>query len=472
LILITAESLTVSLLRLPYMPPMTTAPFAALILAAGKGTRMRSARPKVLHPVANRPMIRHVLDAVAALGPARTVVVLAPGMDEVAAAAAPAEVAIQEEQLGTGHAVMAARPALEGQPIEDVLILTGDAPLLTAETLGRLVGERRRRRAALAVLAMRPPVPGAYGRMILGGDTLEAIVEAKDASPEQLAVPLCNAGVFAVDGKLLWRLLERLDRRNAQGEYYLTDIVGLARAEGRTAIAVEAPHEETAGINSRAELAAAEAAMQQRLRARHMAAGATLTAPETVFFSADTVIGRDVSIGPFTVFGPGCTVEDEAEILGFCHFTGARIRTGASVGPYARLRPGADIGEAAHVGNFVEVKASRLGKGAKANHHSYIGDSEVGARANIGAGTITVNYNGFTKEKTVIGEGAFIGSNAALVAPVTVGAGAIVGAGSVITRDVAADALALERAAQVEKPGAARAFREKRAAAKAARAKR
>jgi bifunctional UDP-N-acetylglucosamine pyrophosphorylase/glucosamine-1-phosphate N-acetyltransferase len=453
------------------MPSMTTAPFAALVLAAGKGTRMKSARPKVLHPVANRPMIRHVLDAVAALAPARTVVVLAPGMDDVAAASAPAEIAIQAEQLGTGHAVMAARGALEGRGVEDVLILAGDAPLITTETLGRLLGERRRRQAALAVLAMRPPVPGAYGRMILAGDALEAIVEAKDATPEQLAVPLCNAGVFAADARLLWRLLERVDRRNAQGEYYLTDIVALARAERLPVIVAEAPHEETAGINSRAELAEAEAAMQRRLRARHMAAGATLTAPETVFFSADTVVGRDVSIGPFTVFGPGCTVEDEAEILGFCHFTGARIRKGAIVGPYARLRPGADIGETAHVGNFVEVKASRLGKGAKANHHAYIGDSEVGARANIGAGTITVNYDGFTKARTVIGEGAFIGSNAALVAPVTVGPGAIVGAGSVITRDVAADALAIERAAQVEKPGAARAFRDRRAQAKAARAK-
>jgi bifunctional UDP-N-acetylglucosamine pyrophosphorylase/glucosamine-1-phosphate N-acetyltransferase len=366
---------------------------------------------------------------------------------------------------------MAARRALEGQPVEDILILCGDTPLLTSETLGRLLAERRRTKAALAVLAMRPAEPGAYGRMILRGDMLEAIVEAKDAAPDQLAVRLCNAGVFAADAKLLWRLLERVDRRNAQGEYYLTDTVGLARAEGLPVIAVEAPHEETAGINSRAELAAAEAAMQQRLRARHMAAGVTLTAPETVFFSADTAVGRDVSIGPFTVFGPGCTVDDEAEIVGFCHFTGAHVRKGAIVGPFARLRPGADIGEDAHIGNFVEVKASRIGKGAKANHHSYVGDTDVGPRANIGAGTITVNYNGFTKEKTVIGEGAFIGSNSALVAPVTVGPGAIVGAGSVITRDVAADALAIERAPQVEKPGAARAFREKHAAAKAARAK-
>jgi bifunctional UDP-N-acetylglucosamine pyrophosphorylase/glucosamine-1-phosphate N-acetyltransferase len=450
---------------------MAQIPFATVVLAAGKGTRMKSARPKVLHPVANRPMIRHVLDAVATLGPARTVVVLAPGMESVAAAAAPAETAIQSEQLGTGHAVMAARAALEAAPVEDVLILCGDTPLLAGETLGRLLAERRRCKAALAVLAMRPPEPGAYGRMILADGMLEAIVEAKDATPEQRAVTLCNAGVFAVEAGLLWRLLERVDRRNAQGEYYLTDIVGLARREGLPVIAVEAPHEETAGINSRAELAAAEAAMQRRLRARHMAEGATLTAPETVFFSADTVIGRDVAIGPFTVFGPGCTVEDGAEIVGFCHFTGARIRGGAIVGPYARLRPGAEIGEDAHVGNFVEVKASRLGKGAKANHHSYLGDSEVGAGANIGAGTITVNYNGFTKERTVIGAGAFIGSNSALVAPVRIGAGAIVGAGSVITRDVAADALAIERAPQVEKPGAARAFREKRAAEKAARAK-
>jgi bifunctional UDP-N-acetylglucosamine pyrophosphorylase/glucosamine-1-phosphate N-acetyltransferase len=453
---------------------MTPEKFAAVILAAGKGTRMKSDLPKVMHKVASRPMVQHVLETVRTLDPARVVVVLAAEMDAVAEAVKPAAVAIQSPARGTGHAVISSREAMgDLAGIGTVLVLTGDTPLLTAESLGRLLAERARApAAAVAVLAMRPGVPGAYGRMVTGANgSLEAIVEAKDASPAQREIPLCNAGVMAIDASLLFDLLAEIGTDNAQGEYYLTDIVAIARARGLLCRYAEASEEETHGINSRADLAAAEKIMQRRLRQRAMAEGATLTDPDTVFLSADTVIGRDVTIGPFVVLGPGVVIEDGAEILSFSHFTGARIGRNAIVGPFARLRPGAELGPEVHIGNFVEVKGSRIGRGAKANHLTYIGDSEVGERANVGAGTITCNYDGFFKEKTVIGAGAFIGSNTSLVAPVTVGAGAITGAGSVITRDVAPDALAVERAAQVEKPGAAAAFREKRRAEKERRSK-
>jgi bifunctional UDP-N-acetylglucosamine pyrophosphorylase/glucosamine-1-phosphate N-acetyltransferase len=457
---------------------MTSEKIAAVILAAGKGTRMKSDLPKVMHKVANRAMVQHVLGAVQGLAPERVVVVLAPEMDQVAALVKPALVAIQSPARGTGHAVMAARDALADALLprgaaETVLVVTGDTPLLTKETLERLVAERRREpAAAVAVLAMRPAVPGSYGRMVTGADgALEAIVEAKDASVAERQIPLCNAGVMAIDGRLLFDLLGEIGTENAQGEYYLTDIVGIARRRGLVCRVAETDEEETHGINSRADLAAAEAILQRRLRERAMANGCTMVAPETVFLSADIEIGRDVTIGPFVVLGPGVVIEDGAEILSYSHFAGARIGKGAIVGPFARLRPGAELGPEVHIGNFVEVKASRIGKGAKANHLTYIGDSEVGERANIGAGTITCNYDGFFKEKTVIGAGAFIGSNTALVAPVTVGAGAITGAGSVITRDVAPDALAIERTPQVEMPGAAAAFRQRRRREKEARAK-
>jgi bifunctional UDP-N-acetylglucosamine pyrophosphorylase/glucosamine-1-phosphate N-acetyltransferase len=457
---------------------MTSEKLAAVILAAGKGTRMKSDLPKVMHKVANRPMVQHVLETVRSLGPDRVVIVLAPDMDPVAELVKPARVAIQSPARGTGHAVMAAREALADAlapsgTAETVLVVTGDTPLLTADSLARLVAERRRApEAAVAVLAMRPDVPGSYGRMVTGADgALEAIVEAKDASPAEREIPLCNAGVMAIDARLLFELLGEIGTDNAQGEYYLTDIVAIARRRGLPCRFAETSAEETHGINSRADLAAAEAILQGRLREAAMAGGCTMVAPHTVFLSADTRIGRDVTIGPFVVLGPDVVIEDGAEILSFSHFTGARIGRGAIVGPFARLRPGAELGPEVHIGNFVEVKGSRIGKGAKANHLTYIGDSEVGERANIGAGTITCNYDGFFKEKTVIGAGAFIGSNTALVAPVTVGAGAITGAGSVITRDVAPDALAVERAAQVEKPGAAAAFRERRRREKEARAK-
>jgi bifunctional UDP-N-acetylglucosamine pyrophosphorylase/glucosamine-1-phosphate N-acetyltransferase len=317
---------------------------------------------------------------------------------------------------------------------------------------------------------MRPATPGAYGRMVTAPDgSLEAIVEAKDASPTERAIGLCNAGMMAIEARLLFELIDEIGTKNAQGEYYLTDIVGIARKRGLLCRVVEADEDETHGINSRAELAQAEAMMQRRLRETAMAAGVTMTAPETVFLSADTKIGRDVTIGPFVVIGADVEIEDGVAILGFCHFAGARIGRGAIVGPYARLRPGAELGPDVHVGNFVEVKATRLGRGAKANHLTYLGDAEIGEKANIGAGTITCNYDGFFKEKTVIGPGAFIGSNTCLVAPVTVGAGAITGAGSVITRNVSPDALVVERAEQIEKPGRAAAFRTKRKHEKEAR---
>ncbi len=455
---------------------MNSSRFAAIVLAAGKGTRMKSDLPKVMHRLANRPLVRHVLDAVSPLEPERTVVVLAPGMDSVAKAAAPAMVAEQKQALGTGNAALAGWPALDdliaSNRLDDVLVLFGDTPLLTTATLQALLAERRRAPAAVVVLGMRPDDPGEYGRLVCGADgMLEAIVEAKDTTDEQRRIGLCNSGVMAIDARHLRSLLEAIGTDNAKGEYYLTDIVGLARQRKLACRVVEAPVDELAGINSRADLAAAEKIMQERLRAAVMAGGATLIDPGTVFLSADTKIGRDVTIGPFVYFGPDVVVEDRVEILSFCHFTGARIKSGAIVGPFARLRPGAEIGEDAHIGNFVEVKQAKIGRGAKANHLSYIGDAEIGARANVGAGTITCNYDGFFKELTRIGEGAFIGSNTVLVAPVSVGAGAYIGAGSAIVHDVPEDALSIGRGRQVDMPGRAATIRKEKAAAKLARQK-
>jgi bifunctional UDP-N-acetylglucosamine pyrophosphorylase/glucosamine-1-phosphate N-acetyltransferase len=405
--------------------------------------------------------VSHVLASLAPLGLSRAVVVVAPGMDDVVAEVAPHPTAFQTEQLGTGHAARCAREALAGFD-GDVLVVFGDTPFVTTDTLTRMLARRRQPdNPAVVVLGMRPVDPSAYGRLILGADgALDRIVEHKDASEAERAVGLCNSGVMAIDGTVLWSLLSRLDNKNAKGEFYLTDIVSLARGDGRSCAVVEAPEAELLGINSRVELAAAEALFQNALRRRAMEAGATLTDPASVFFAADTRIGRDVVIGPNVQFGPGVEIGDEVEIRAFCHIEGARIETGAVVGPFARLRPGSVIGAAAHVGNFVEIKKSELGAGAKANHLSYLGDATVGAKANIGAGTITCNYDGFTKARTRIGAGAFIGSDTSLVAPVTVGEGAIVGAGSVITRDVPADALAIARGEQVEKPGWAKRFRE------------
>jgi bifunctional UDP-N-acetylglucosamine pyrophosphorylase / glucosamine-1-phosphate N-acetyltransferase len=446
---------------------MTDAKLAVLVLAAGQGTRMQSALPKVLHRIANRPMIQHVLAAVTALAPARTIVVIAPGMEAVAQAVAPAETVVQVTARGTGHAVISARPALQGFA-GDVLVLYGDAPLLTAETLRLVLAERRRAPEAAAVVAgMRPTDPGPYGRLVMRDGMLEAIVEARDCAPAEAAIGFCNAGLWALDGKCMFELLEHIGTDNAKGEYYLTDIVAVARRRSLPCRAVEAPAADMVGINSRAELAQAEALMQRRLRAAAMASGVTLTDPDTVYFSADTRIGRDTVVGPFVVFGPGCSIGAGVEIPAFCHMVGASIGDGASIGPFARLRPGADLAENVHIGNFVEVKNSRLGPGVKANHLTYLGDSTVGGGSNIGAGTVTCNYDGFAKHRTEIGERAFIGTNVALVAPVKVGDGAFIGAGSVVTEDVPADALAVARAPQVTKPKRAAEMRARRSAEKA-----
>jgi bifunctional UDP-N-acetylglucosamine pyrophosphorylase/glucosamine-1-phosphate N-acetyltransferase len=443
---------------------------AAIVLAAGKGTRMKSALPKVLHRIAGRSLVGHVLDNLAALKVAKTAVVIAPGMDAVAREVAPHAVAIQQEQLGTAHAAAAAREVI-GKVDGTVLVLFGDSPFVTAETIGRMIARREAAdRPTVVVLGMRPNDPSGYGRLITDAQgNLSAIVEHRDADEKQRAIGLCNSGVMAIDGAMLWDLIDAIGNNNTKQEYYLTDIVGVARGRGRNAVVVEAQADELIGINSRAELAVAEALCQARLRARAFENGVTMTDPASVFLCADTKLGQDVTIGPNVVFGPGVSVADNVEIRAFCHIEGAAIESGAIIGPYARLRPGSKIGRDAHIGNFVETKNTVLGKGAKANHLTYLGDAEVGAKSNIGAGTITCNYDGFLKEKTVIGDNAFIGSNSALVAPVTIGAGAIVAAGSVITRDVEADALSVARGSQTDKPGWAAKFRAAREAFKKSR---
>jgi bifunctional UDP-N-acetylglucosamine pyrophosphorylase/glucosamine-1-phosphate N-acetyltransferase len=440
---------------------MSQSSFAAIILAAGSGNRMKSALPKVMHPIAGRPMIAHLLDSLRRLSPAETIVVIGPQMDAVARLVAPADSVVQDPPLGTGDAVRTGVRPLDDRiapqgDIDDVLVLYGDTPFLASETLSLLLTERRRTSAAVLVAGMRPADPGPYGRFVLAPDgSLERIVEAADASPDEQRIGLVNGGIMVIEARHVGELLDGLDRDNAKGEFYLTDIVRIARHKVLVCRTIELPAEELIGINTRAELADAEALMQHRLRRAAMDAGVTLVAPETVFLSADTQLGRDVVVEPNVIFGPGVTVGEEARICSFSYFEGASIGAGARVGPFARLRPGAVLEEEVHVGNFVEVKAARLGRGAKANHLSYIGDAEVGARTNIGAGAITCNYDGVNKFQTIIGEHAFIGSNTAFVAPVKVGAGAIVGAGSVITRDVEPGALSIARGQQVDKPGRA-----------------
>ena len=448
---------------------MNASRVGAIILGAGMGTRMRSALPKVLHGVGGQPMVRHVLDVVASLDAARVGVVIAPGFENVAKAVAPVPTAIQEQALGTAHAALAAANLFEGFT-GDVFILFGDTPLIRQETLQAMLDRRRAADApTVVVLGMRPAGENAYGRLIVTPDgTLNRIVEFKDANAEERAAPLCNSGVMLVDGAVLFDLLRQVGDDNAKGEYYLTDIVALALAAGGTAAVVKGLESELLGVNDRSDLAQAEAEFQRRKRLAAMTGGATLTAPETVFFSHDTEIGLDVIIEPNVVFGPGAKIQSGAHIRAFSHIEGAVVASGAVIGPYARLRAGADIGEGARVGNFVEVKAATIEAGAKANHLAYIGDAHVGAGANIGAGTITCNYDGYFKHKTDIGAGAFIGSNSALVAPVKIGAGAIVGAGSAIGRDVPADALALTRADQSHWDSWAKAFREQKSRAKAA----
>ncbi|MCK8786649.1 bifunctional UDP-N-acetylglucosamine diphosphorylase/glucosamine-1-phosphate N-acetyltransferase GlmU [Roseomonas sp. NAR14] len=423
---------------------------AAIILAAGLGTRMRSALPKALHPLAGRPMLGHLLES-AATALDRIVVVVGPDMPALERAAAPHATVVQAERLGTGHAARLGMAALAGHA-GDVAVLYADNPLIRPETLARLRAARRE--AGLALLAMRPADPGRYGRVVADASgAVSRIVEWADASAAERAIGLCNAGVICGPAADLARWLGAIRNDNGKGEYYLTDVIALAAAEGCRVAAVEAPEAELRGINSRAELAEAEATLQSRLRAEALAGGATLTAPETVFLSWDTRLGQDVTVEPNVVFAPGVTVEDGAAIRAFSHLEGCVVRQGAIVGPYARLRPGTEVGPRAHVGNFVELKAAMLGEGAKANHLTYLGDATVGAGANIGAGTITCNYDGIAKHRTEIGEGAFIGSDTALVAPVRVGARALVGAGSVITEDVPADALAIARGRQVLREG-------------------
>lgn len=444
---------------------MTQRPFAAVLLAAGMGTRMRSSLPKVLHAIAGKPIIAHAASAPASLDPARLVVVVGPGMDGVARAVPGAVAATQSERLGTAHAVLAARPALEGFE-GDIIALNGDVPLLRTETLARL-HDALAGGAAVAVLAFRCAGPHAYGRLVTDGQGgLERIVEDKDATPEEREIDLCNSGAIALAGEHAWTLLEAIRNDNAQGEYYLPDVVAIARGRGLICAYTECPEEEVHGVNSRAELARAEALVQARLRNVAMEGGATLVAPDTVFFSHDTKLARDVIVEPHVVFGPGVSVAEGAIIKAFSHLEGASVASGASVGPYARLRPGAEIGTDAKVGNFVEVKKARIETGAKVSHLSYIGDARVGAYANVGAGTITCNYDGYDKHFTDIGAGAFIGSNTSLVAPVTVGEGGFTGSGSVITKDVGADALAVERSGQREVAGWAAKFRARKEASR------
>ncbi len=432
-----------------------TRPLAAVILAAGKGTRMKSDLHKVLHPIAGRPMLEHLLASVAELTPERQVVVVGSGRDQLEAVLGNrAAIAVQDPQNGTAHAVQQAEAALADFS-GDVLILYGDVPFVSATTMRAMIERLNGTDApAAVVLGFQPAAALHYGRIITKSDAIVKMVEFKDASADERACTLCNSGLMAVRGEDLFALLARVINDNAQGEYYLPDVVNIAKADGRACVVVvTSDPDEVAGINSRAELAEAEARWQQCRRAAAMADGASLLAPETVWFSWDTVLGRDVSVEPNVFFGPGVTVADNVTIRAFCHLEGASIASGAEIGPYARLRPGAVLGEKVKIGNFVEVKKATFGQGAKANHLSYIGDAEVGAGANIGAGTITCNYDGYFKHKTVIGERAFIGSNSALIAPVKIGADAIVAAGSAVSRDVGDGELRMVRAEQLVKPG-------------------
>ncbi|MCB5945461.1 bifunctional UDP-N-acetylglucosamine diphosphorylase/glucosamine-1-phosphate N-acetyltransferase GlmU [Acidocella sp. KAb 2-4] len=419
----------------------------AVIIAAGLGTRMKSALPKAAHKIAGRPMLAHIIAAAAQVFE-RIVVVIGPDMPALAKLAAPHEVVVQHERLGTAHATRMAESCFGEGP---VAVFYADNPLVSAATMRALKARLEAGDAGLVLLGMTPPEPGKYGRLVTEGGYVTRIVEYADADEAERAIGFCNAGGLIARGTDMRDWLAEVGNDNAKGEYYLTDIVAIARGQGINVAALEAPYAECMGVNSRAELAQAEAVFQTRARAAAMADGVGMQAPETVFLAADTVLGEDVLIGPHVVFGPGVVVERGVEIKAFSHLEGCVVRAGAVIGPYARLRPGADVGEDAHVGNFVELKAATLGKGAKANHLTYIGDAEIGAGSNIGAGTITCNYDGKAKHKTIIGEKAFIGSNTALVAPVRVGAGALVGAGSVITKDVPDGALAVARGRQVTK---------------------
>jgi bifunctional UDP-N-acetylglucosamine pyrophosphorylase/glucosamine-1-phosphate N-acetyltransferase len=440
----------------------------AIVLAAGEGTRMRSTLPKALQPLGGRPLLAHVLAAAEAAGCGDMAIVVGPEHGAVAALAhelvPQARVFEQSKRLGTAHAVLAAREAI-ARGADDILVMFADTPLVRPQTLKRLRNALAKG-AAVAVLGFRAADPTGYGRLLTEGDELIAIREERDASTDERAITLCNAGLMALAGAHALALLEAIGNANAKSEYYLTDAVALARAKGLRTAVIETEEDDVRGINTKAQLAEAEAVLQQRLRAAAMEAGVTMIAPETVFLSADTKFGKDVTIEPNVVFGLGVSVDDGALIRAFSHLEGAHVGKGARVGPFARLRPGADLGEDVHIGNFVEVKAAEIEAGAKANHLAYIGDARVGAGANVGAGTITCNYDGVAKHRTDIGKGAFIGSNSALVAPVKIGDGAYIGSGSVVTKDVPADSLAIARGEQTVKVGWAKRLRDVKALGK------
>jgi bifunctional UDP-N-acetylglucosamine pyrophosphorylase/glucosamine-1-phosphate N-acetyltransferase len=440
----------------------------SIVLAAGEGTRMRSGQPKVLHALAGRSLLAHVLHAARIAQGTSTAIVVGAGNEMVAAeakqASPGAEIYAQSERRGTAHAVLAAKAAI-ARGADDIVIIFGDTPLIRAQTLERL-REALAKGAAVAVLGFRPADPAGYGRLVIDRGELAAIREEKDASPAERSIKLCNGGLMALAGKDALEILERIGDDNSKREFYLTDAVSIAREMGFKAVAIEVEEDDVRGINTKTQLAEAEAVIQQRLRKAALDSGVTMVAPETVFLSADTKLGRDVVIEPNVVFGPGVVVEDGAVIHAFSHLEGAHVGPGASVGPFARLRPGTRLGAGARIGNFVEVKEAAIGAGAKANHLSYIGDATVGERANIGAGTIVCNYDGVAKHHTEIGKAAFIGSNSALVAPVSIGDGAYVATGSVITEDVPAEALAIGRSRQVVKKNRAARLREKLSAGK------
>ncbi|MBT6033848.1 MAG: bifunctional UDP-N-acetylglucosamine diphosphorylase/glucosamine-1-phosphate N-acetyltransferase GlmU [Kordiimonadaceae bacterium] len=440
---------------------MTVSDLAIVILAAGKGTRMKSSLHKVLHPLGGRPMLHHLMDTLVPMKPSKKVIVVGAGKEQVEASVGnQADIVVQEPQLGTGHAVQVTKAQLSDFN-GDVLILYGDVPLISEETMQKMIDIRSDQNAAVVVLGFTPVDAKSYGRLkVSDSGNLDAIIEYKDASSEERAIKLCNSGIMAMNSEHMFTLLDALDNDNAAKEFYLTDVVKLANQKGLNCAVVEAEEQEVMGINSRSELAEAEAEFQNKARQNFMDEGVTLSDPSSVYFSHDTKIGQDVTIGPNVFFGPGVSVADNVTINAFCHIEGATIGEGSSVGPFARLRPAAELGKGVKVGNFVEIKKARIEDGAKVSHLSYIGDARVGKNANIGAGTITCNYDGYFKYHTDIGDGAFIGSNSALVAPVNIGAGAIVGAGSVITSVVDSDALAIGRPKQRALGGWATKFRQ------------
>ncbi len=450
---------------------MTARSSLTVVLAAGEGTRMRSSLPKVLHAVAGQSLLSHVLRAAPNGTGASLAVVVGPDhqavADETRRVRSDASTFVQRERLGTAHAVLAAREAIAAGA-DDLLIAFGDTPLISAETFERLRAPLKNG-AALAVLGFRAADPTGYGRLVVENGRLVAIREQADASAEERKITLCNAGVMAFDGRKALVILDEIGNANAKGEYYLTDAVAIVREKGLEAVVIETSEDEVRGINTKAQLAEAEAVLQARLRKAAMEAGVTLIAPETVYLAADTKFGRDVTIEPFVVIGPGVSIGDGAVIHSFSHIVEATIGNKVSIGPYARLRPGTSLGDGSRIGNFVETKAAILEEGVKVNHLSYVGDAHVGANSNLGAGTITCNYDGFLKHKTLIGKGAFIGTNSSLVAPVKIGAGAYIGSGSVITKDVPDDAMAVERSAQSIREGGAARYREIKMKAKAAK---